>query len=177
MVCLAADHTTTVGTFAVGDDRRLELSGPVAQQGAVMLAGTDTTVDGDDGSETVVTFSDADLAGTIVTSRGQIAGVAGAAVEIRLVRGSIDTEPDTFEAVISLSTTLGTVTATASGEALFDPELGTWSLRGSTDITGGSWNATAGLGGFTADLVAGEPGEQDDALAWRIDALLPPSAA
>ncbi|MGK0479691.1 MAG: hypothetical protein ACJAQ9_002750, partial [Ilumatobacter sp.] len=47
-------------------------------------------------------------------------------------------------------------------------------LRGRTTITGGSWNVTAGSGGFTANIATGDPATMtDDAISWRLDALTP----
>ena len=40
-------------------------------------------------------------------------------------------------------------------------------------VNGGTWNAQSGVGGFHADLDIGPTiGAADDAIAWRLDAVL-----
>lgn len=162
------------GTFVVSDDRRFELSAPIVHSSADDFEGTDTTRDDDDGSLTRIRFADDQVEGVLATSRTEPAAVSGASIDLRIRRGSSATDPDTFSAVLSLNTGLGSVLGVASGEAIFAD--GVWRLRGAVALTGGTWNATDGGGGFRADLTANQPDPTDDEIRWQIDALLPPSA-
>jgi len=158
------------GAFPITDDRRFELSGPVEQTRTDVLEGTDTSVDGDDGSTTRVVFADEGLDGVSAVSRAEPAAVSAASVDLRLVRGTSATDPDTFAGTVSLTTSLGTVIASVQGEAVFVNDV--WALRGRTTFTGGTWNASAGVGGFTADLTANGTDGTDDHLSWQLDGVL-----
>jgi len=164
-------HTTTVGAFDLAEERRLLFSDVLVQVGPEVGEGADPGAD-DDGLVTRLVFTDTDLLGVVVTSRGRATGITSATVDLTLTRGSTATDPDRFRAEISLGTALGTVQARARGEGVLID--GTWQLRGRVDLDGGTWDATQGAGGFTASLVAGEVDTQDEELIWRTDAVLPP---
>ena len=106
-------------------------------------------------------------------SRGSAIAIASAAITLTITRGTDGpsaTGIDRYTAAITIDTPSGTITATSSGEALLVG--GVWRLRGRVVITGGTWNLTAGSGGFTADLDPGattDPG--DDTISWRLDAV------
>lgn len=163
-------NTAPAGSHAVADERWFELSGPVEQAGVEVISGTDTSVDPADGSVTRVTFADDGLEGTVATSRTETAAVTGATVDLVITRGATQTEPDTFDGTVALTTALGTVVVTVEGEAVFSG--GTWALRGTSTFAGGAWNATVGDGGFAADLAANQTDGTDDVLTWQIDGLL-----
>jgi len=163
-------NTTAAGSHEVVEDRRFELSGPIQQTGVEVITGTDTSVDPDDGSVTRVTFADDDLEGTVATSRTEPAAVTGATVDLVITRGSTETEPDTFEGTVALSTALGAVVVRVEGEAILAAR--TWALRGASTFAGGTWNATQGVGGFAADLAVSQPDGTDDVLTWQVDGLL-----
>ena len=163
-------QVTDVGTYRPVPARTFELSDPIVQIQADVHEGTDTYVDGDDGSSTRVVFADDGLDGIVAVSRTEPATVSAATLDLRLTRGNTPTEPDELTGTLSLTTSLGTVIASVAGEAIFTD--GTWQLRGRTAFTGGTWNATEGTGGFAADLIVNSTDTTDDRLEWRIDALL-----
>ncbi len=107
------------GVFSVGDEHRLTLSGDIVQHGAQSLEGTDTGVDGDDGTSSRVLFTD-DPVDVAITSQNQPAALTGAGIDLTITRGTTATEPDTFVATFSLSSSLGSVVGTVAGEARFD---------------------------------------------------------
>jgi hypothetical protein len=106
----------------------------------------------------------------VVTSRGQSAVLSAATLDLNLRRGAEPLDPDTFTGVATLSTSLGSVVLELTGETIFDGD--TWRLRGRSAFTGGTWNATEGVGGFSADLQVGDEGFADDSVRWVIDGLL-----
>lgn len=161
------------GAFSIADGRRFELSGAIGQTRADVFEGTDTSIDGDDGSMTRVLFADEGLDSVSAISRTEPAAVSAASVDLRLARGSTTTDPDTFAGTVSLTTSLGTVLASVEGEAILAG--GVWALRGRTTFTGGTWNATAGMGGFRADLTTNQTDSTDDHVSWQLDGVLGPS--
>jgi len=165
-------NAADAGSFDVSDGRRFELSSPIEHRAADDFEGTDTDRDRDDGTLTRISFADDGLDGVLAVSRTEPAGVGGASIDLRIRRGLAPADPDTFDGAISLTTGLGSVLGTVSGQALFAD--GVWRLRGQVTLTGGSWNATAGGGGFTADLTANLTDPTDDEIRWQIDALMPP---
>lgn len=167
-------NVVDAGTFDVSDARRFELSASVEQRIADDFEGTDTDRDRDDGSMTRIGFDDTDVQGVLATSRTEPAVVSAAAIDLRIRRGRSATDPDTFEGAVSMTTGLGSVLGIVSGEAIFAD--GVWQLRGSATLAGGTWNATDGAGGFTADLTVNLTDPTDDEIRWQIDALLPPNA-
>jgi hypothetical protein len=168
-------NVAPAGAFELSDERRFELSAPVEQRIADVFEGTDTDRDPDDGTPTRIGFADDGLDSVLAVSRTEPAGVEGASIDLHIRRGLSPAEPDTFDGAISLTTGLGSVLGTVSGEALFAD--GVWRLRGQVNLTGGSWSATAGGGGFTADLTANMTDPTDDEIRWQIDALLPSAGA
>ncbi|MCO8127226.1 cell wall-binding repeat-containing protein [Acidimicrobiia bacterium EGI L10123] len=167
-------NVADAGTFDIVEEGRFELSAPISQRMADDFEGTDTGIDGDDGTLTRISFADDGLDGIVAVSRTEPTSVTGATVDLRIRRGTSATDPDTFDGALSLSTGLGSVLATVSGEALFVD--GVWRLRGRTTFTGGTWNATEGAGGFRADLTANQTDPTDDEIRWQIDGLLAPIA-
>ena len=53
-----------------------------------------------------------------------------------------------------------------------DLERGVWHLRGQARLTSGSAGANVGTGGFTVDIVLGNPGTTDDTVSWNLDAIV-----
>jgi len=165
-------HTTTVGTFDLSEGRRLVLSDALVQIGAEDGEGADPGAD-DDGLETRLVFTDTDLEGVLLSSRGSATGITSATVDLTLTRGATSMDPDRFDAAVSIGTSLGTVLGRARGEAILVDA--TWQLRGRLDLLdGGTWDATQGAGGFTASLLTGDVATQDEELRWRSDAVLAP---
>ncbi len=162
--------TAEAGTFDVSDERRFELSAPIEQPDAVGFEGTDTTRDDPDGGVTRISFAGEGIEGVLATSRTEPAAVTSASIDLNIRRGATPTAADAFDGVFSLTTGLGSAIGTVAGEAVFTD--GVWRLRGRVDLTGGTWNATDGDGGFRADLTANETDPTDDEIAWQIDALL-----
>ena len=106
-------------------------------------------------------------------SRGSVSAITSASLTLTITRGTDGpsaTGVDRYTASIAIDTPGGIVTAISSGEALLSG--GVWRLRGRLAITGGTWNITAGSGGFTADLATGPTtAMNDDSIAWRLDAV------
>lgn len=165
-----ATPTRSVSTSA---SDRFVLTGPLTDTGADATSGLGTALDPARGGHTTVTFvTTTPTVGAL--SREDAASTTSAIITIVLDRG-IDAPPvhapDRFTASWSVTTTAGTVSGTARGEAILD--AGMWRLRGRSEIAGGSWDATSGVGGFSADLVVNTAGTAgDDQLAWQIDAVL-----
>lgn len=159
------------GSFDLAAERRFQMSGRIAQDGAEASEGTDSSVDESDASTTRLVFADDTFPDeVVVASRGQSTQLSASSVDLTLRRGDTPTAPDTFSAVVTLATPLGTVVAIAGGEATLTGDV--WALRGRTDFEGGSWNATDGAGGFTADLDVGSTDATDDRIRWHLDGLL-----
>ncbi len=104
-------------------------------------------------------------------SRDAAASVTGGSLSFTLTHGANitgQTGPDAFTATWSLITALGTVTGTASGEAVLSGSI--WALRGRSVFTGGTWNVVSGIGGFSATLNTAVPGDAaDDSVSVRVD--------
>ena len=47
-----------------------------------------------------------------------------------------------------------------------------WHLRGQARLTSGSAGANVGTGGFSVDIVLGNPGTTDDTVSWNLDAIV-----
>jgi len=167
-------RTTTVATFDLGPDRRFALSAPIVHDAPLLAEGADSAAD-DGGATTTLVFSTDDVGGVAATSRGTTDQVTSATIRIDLTRGLVPSDPSRFTASVSLVTPLGTVSATAVGEAVLVD--GTWLLRSGTTLGEGTWTATRGAGGFRAELATGEEGPEDDRLTWRFDAVLAPPAS
>lgn len=122
-------------------------------------------------------------------------GVSKALLQVELVRGIGEEAPDVFTALWSVETSLGTVTGIAEGEARLVG--GEWKLRGMSVLRSGTWlrdvygpnrgvprglgsgTVVAGLagggygaGGFMASVGLKDPGNDDDTVAWRVDAFI-----
>jgi putative cell wall-binding protein len=158
--------------FAPSATTRVQMTAPIADVGPDSATGVESSDDTSNAGSTVQTYV-TNVPGTNVVSKGIAAAITSGAVTVTISRGTdlpSSTGVDRFSATASLNTPNGTITATATGEALFVG--GTWQLRGRTTMTGGSWNVTGGLGGFTADIVTGDPDTMsDDTISWRLDAL------
>ena len=76
------------GVFSVGDEHRLTLSGDIVQDGAQSLEGTDTGVDGDDGTSSRLTFTGAPADDVAITSQNVPAGLTGAGIDLTITRGT-----------------------------------------------------------------------------------------
>jgi Cell wall binding domain 2 (CWB2) len=163
-------HVAGLGFFDPDEALRFALSDPIVQVRADVAEGTDTSIDGDDGSTSRVVFADDGLEGIVAHSRSEPATVTAASIDLVLWRGGSPDAPDSFTATVTLTTSLGTVIAEVSGEAVFDGQR--WALRGRTTFTDGTWNATQGAGGFAADLVVNQTDSTDDEMIWRFDGLL-----
>ena len=152
---------------------RVALSAPVVAAGPDVASGTSTSDNSSNGGSTTQTYLRTSP-GTGVISRGAPSTIDSASITVTLVRGTDlpgATGVDRYSAVLTLDTPNGTITSTSTGEAIF--AAGVWHLRGRVDLTGGSWNATAGSGGFSADLDAGPtPAFTDDSIAWQLDAVV-----
>ena len=120
--------------------------------------------------------------------------VTKALLQVELVRGIGEEDPDVFSALWSVETSEGSVTGIAEGEARLVG--GVWELRGMSVLRSGTWlrnlygaepraprglggAAVAGLagdgygaGGFMASIVLNDPGNDDDTAAWRVDAFV-----
>ena len=120
--------------------------------------------------------------------------VTDALVQVELVRGIGEEDPDLFSALWSVETAQGTVVGIAEGEARLVG--GAWELRGMSALRSGTWlrdlyggdprvprglhgAAVAGLaeggygaGGFMAAISLQEPGNDDDTVTWRVDAFI-----
>lgn len=163
---------TTAAVVNPASAQRFGLTGAVAAAapGTATGAASDSNTSGGGVTEWSYLASPAGLG---AVSRGQSTTVTSASTVITLTRGidnATATGPDTFSASFTLETPLGTVLGTASGEGIHDG--GVWRLRGAAAFTGGSWNATSGAGGFTADITVNGIGLADDVVSWRIDGVL-----
>ena len=167
-----AGRVGPASTFVIGD--RLTLTAPVTDTGPDAASGTPTGDDSSNGGSTTQTYlTAAPDAGVVIG--GTAALLASASVTVTIVRG-VDlpsaTGVDRFTATIGLDGPSGTVTAIATGEALF--AAGTWELRGRVAVDGGTAGVAPAAGGFVADLDAGAtPDFADDSISWRFDAATP----
>ena len=151
---------------------RFQLTAPIVDSGPDAASGTnssDNTSNGGSTTQTYITLTP----GAGAVSKGSSAPVTSASITFTIVRGTdlpTSTGVDRFTANMNIDTPNGTVTATATGEALFVG--GVWKMRGRSTVVGGSWNFAAGSGGFVADLdTAGSTTMTDDSIAWRLDAV------
>ena len=121
--------------------------------------------------------------------------VTDAFLSVEISRGIGQEAPDEFTALWSVETALGTVTGVADGEALF--VAGTWELRGVSALRSGTWlrdefgpepeapsevaagvlvaglaDGGYGTGGFMAIVNTHNPTNDDDTVAWRVDAFI-----
>jgi putative cell wall-binding protein len=116
-------------------------------------------------------FSGTPLAPVTVTVKaGAPQAVTSATLNVTVTRGGGATSPNTLAGTLSLATSNGVLNGTVSGEALLTG--GAWHLRGNAVVTNGTIGASAGSGGFTADITLGNPGTGDDTIAWNIDGVV-----
>ena len=150
----------------------LALAGPITAGVPSSTSGLPSEQDPPVGGVTTWTWISAGP-GVAVTSQTQPTTVDAAAITVTLTRG-IDlgtvVRPDAFAASWSMTTPLGTVTGTSTGDAVLDG--GVWRLRASAAFSGGSWNVDSGRGGFAADVTTGDAGSTDDAVAWTLDGIV-----
>jgi hypothetical protein len=161
-------------SFTVGAPVEFSLTGPIEWSGPTSSSGTPSADDSSGGGITTQTYV-GPTPGVGAVSREQVAAVTSAAITFTLTRGTdlpASTGIDRFTASFSLTTDAGTVSGSASGEAIRGGD-GTWRLRGQSTFAGGSWNVASGSGGFTLDLATGDPATMaDDAISWRVDGLV-----
>jgi putative cell wall-binding protein len=168
-------RASTVSQFKVGATDRFVMAAPVADPAPTVASGIASDVDTSGAGSTVRTYITTSPTPPVgVVSRGVAAQLASAAITVTLVRGTDSggvTAPDLFTATWSLTTPLGLLSGTASGEALFSS--GQWQLRGRSDFAGGSWNVASGSGGFRATISTNVAGlASDDAISWQLDGLV-----
>ena len=163
-------NVAAAGRFDIADAHRFELSGPLEQGPPTSSEGADSRLE-DPGAVTRLTFADDDVSGITAALRAEPAQVEAVLLDLVLVRGTTETDPDVFEATISMSTSSGSVVATVVGEAVLSEE--TWALEGMATFHGGTWGAAGARGGFSGQLFVGQTDPTDDEIRWVVDGLLP----
>lgn len=152
---------------AMGNSSRMSLLSALTAASPELHVGMPTHEDSINGGVTELVFiAHQPMTGVVMTGRAAV--VYTGTLSLTLERGYGSTAVDRFNAQWALSTTSGTVTGEAWGEARFDGE--SWQLSGIASVSGGSWTGTAGVGGFKAQLQANTVISGDDAIEWRIDA-------
>jgi len=148
---------------------RFTLGAPFAPGVPTSTSGSASDVTVADGSATALTF-DTGAAGS-ATSRGSSAAISSSSLSVTLQRPTGGLGPVTFTGSWAVVTSAGTVTGTASGEALLIGN--SWQLRGHGVFTGGTWNVAGGEGGFSAQLATNTAGTSaDDAITWQVDGIV-----
>ena len=168
-----AGRVGTTAPFSTRSIDRLTQTAPIVGDRPATASGASTSDDASDGGTSTFTYITSSPDSGLV-SRDRAASITSASLTFTLTRG-IDqvgaTGVDVYAATFTITTSNGTVTGSSEGEAVLEGSV--WHLRGQTDITGGTWNAQSGLGGFRADLDIGPTGDlDDDMVSWRIDAVL-----
>jgi hypothetical protein len=107
---------------------------------------------------------------TITVKAGAAQAVTSATLNVTVTRGPTVNSPNTVAGTFSLTTSTGMLNGTISGEALLSG--GAWHLRGNAVLTSGTIGASAGSGGFTADITLGNPGTSDDTVVWNLDGVV-----
>ena len=116
-------------------------------------------------------YSSAPLAPVSVTIKaGLPAAISSATLNVTVTRGAVATAPNTVAGTFSIVTTGGTVNGTIAGEAVLS--AGAWHLRGQARLMAGTAGANVGSGGFSADIVLGNPGTADDTVSWNLDSIV-----
>ena len=151
-------------------DRWTYLDGAVEASSPHIFSGIDSGADPASGGETVLRL-DSGTSFTQVTRGGETTPIVSATLSVTLQRGvnGAVVAPDGFVAQWTIETHQGSVTGSASGEAVFNN--GIWAMRGPTSLTSGTWAGASARGGFRADLDTGRSGNQDDSVVWQIDGL------
>ncbi len=154
--------------LSYGPLQRMTLSANVAQSSPTGSgAASDSTVPA---VGTTWSYSGPPLAPVQVSIKvGAPQAVTFSSLNVTLTRGASASAPNTVAGSFSLTTASGVITGTVNGEALLSG--GVWHLRGITVLTGGA-GASAGSGGFTADITLGNPGTGDDTVSWNIDGVV-----
>ena len=162
-------RTTARTSLSYGPLQRMTLSTGLAQ--------SDPTGSGAESDSTLPAvgttwiYSGAPLAPvTITVKAGAPQVVMSATLNVTVTRGADSTSPNTVAGTFSIATTSGVLNGTIGGEALLTG--GAWHLHGDAVITSGTVSATAGSGGFTADITLGNPGTSDDTVVWNIDGVV-----
>ena len=107
---------------------------------------------------------------TITVKAGAAQAVTSATLNVTVTRGPTVNSPNTVAGTFSLTTSTGMLNGTISGEALLSG--GAWHLRGNAVLTSGTIGASAGSGGFSADITLGNPGTSDDTVVWNLDGVV-----
>jgi hypothetical protein len=152
---------------AMGSSSRMSLLSALTAASPELHVGMPIHEDSINGGVTELVFI-AHQPMTGVVMAGRAAVVYTGTLSLTLERGYGSTAVDRFTAQWALSTTSGTVTGEAWGEASFDGE--SWQLSGIASVSGGSWTGTAGVGGFKAQLQVNTAIAGDDAVEWQFDA-------
>jgi putative cell wall-binding protein len=163
-------RSSATAKFGVSYMNRLTLTGDIKSEAPVAMSGIDSRLDPVMGGESILVFlSTVPTIG--IASKGLITVVESAGITLTLKRGETGARsaPDSFNATWNIATSQGTVVGTATGEALLIN--GTWKLRGSSKIIGGTLPSTLGAGGFSLDLDSNGPGLGDDEAFWRFDSV------
>lgn len=162
-------RVTALGTYGVSAVDRFTLSAAFSAGPPSDTSGPASDITDSDGSSTSIDFAAG--AGGNAASRGAAAAVTATSAAIVLHRPAGGLGPVTFTATWSITTAPGTVTGTGEGEALFLDDI--WHLRGRSVFTGGTWNVTGGVGGFSADLAVNTSSTSaDDAITWKVDGVV-----
>ena len=150
---------------------RYSLTGPVASSNPTSSAGSDSIVARSLDAESVLVFlSRNPQVGLVSSGLVNVVDAAGLTLTLHQIADGALVTPDLFEATWNLSTQIGTVYGNAWGEAIFSE--GSWKLRGTARVLGGSAPGAIGTGGFSANLEVNGPGLADDAISWRFDAAV-----
>ena len=137
-------------------------------------AGSDSVVTRSVDAESILVFLSTDTQiGLVSSGLVNIVETAGLTLTMRQLADGALITPDLFEATWNLTTQIGTVYGNARGEAVFVD--GSWQLRGTAQVLGGSAPGAIGKGGFSATLQVNDPGLADDVLSWQFDATTAPS--
>ena len=166
-------------------NRRLTMSGDLNAVSTSAASGVDSDLDTSGGGVTNRQWTVTTAAATTITmATGNStaptvsASITGWTLNLALTRGTDSTGvsgPDLVSGSFTITTSEGSLIGTVTGEATLN--AGVWTIRGMTEITGGTAPFTSGVfpgarGGFRATLAthtAGDPA--DDAITWRMDAF------
>ena len=149
---------------------RISMTGPVAVQSIAEGSGDDSTVLNQTGGEYVAVFlSTRPQTGVIVDGFVSLIDSAGLTLQFESTFQSNRIYPTTFNATWTLNTPRGILYGEAAGEAIKQGEY--WRLRGRSRVAVGPLNSLESAGGFVADLNVGAPGNDDDSISWRLDAV------
>ena len=147
---------------------RLTLTGPIVAFPPTTSSGLDSSNNQISGGETSWTFSSVFPPVSAIFGT-QSASLSASSMTVTVQRGvdGVLPAPDTFSAIWKIESTQGTVTGSASGEAI--RVAGSWELRGKALISGGSWEIPPGDGGFSATINVNSIGLSDDSINWTFD--------